>query len=210
MTQEELAQAAGVGRSAINSYEVGRHSPRLDTLDRLLAVLGIDLAALAAVIAELEDTPDAPRRRYRPPASYRPTPPWGGRARGVEESPPTLAPATDQRTPFLDPVGRGLRRLRTLRRRTLAEVAAAAGISASSLSRIEHGRLRPKLATVGEILRALGADLLLLGLVVRLEDEAPQSWLDDASGQELLAFAIAACGLEEVLRSIEAERENKD
>jgi transcriptional regulator with XRE-family HTH domain len=45
LTQEELARRAGTSRPTLSAYEHGRKSPTADTLARLLAVAGWELAA---------------------------------------------------------------------------------------------------------------------------------------------------------------------
>jgi DNA-binding XRE family transcriptional regulator len=56
-------------------------------------------------------------------------------------------------------VGGRLRALREHRGRTIKDVAAAAGITAVSLSRIEHGHHGVRLQTAGRILQVLGYTL---------------------------------------------------
>ena len=46
LSQRVLAEAAGVTRPMISAYERGRTTPSVETLDRLLAVLGASLADL--------------------------------------------------------------------------------------------------------------------------------------------------------------------
>jgi len=46
LSQREIAQAAGVTRSMVSSYEQGRTLPAVETLDRLLAALGASLTEL--------------------------------------------------------------------------------------------------------------------------------------------------------------------
>lgn len=40
-SQSALAKAAGVGKSQLSKYENGKELPRLDSLDRMLAALGV-------------------------------------------------------------------------------------------------------------------------------------------------------------------------
>lgn len=46
LTQEQLAEASGVDRQAINRIEQGHASPRLDSLIRIAAALDVSLANL--------------------------------------------------------------------------------------------------------------------------------------------------------------------
>ena len=49
LTQVQLATLAGVGPRFIHDLEAGKSSIRLDTLERVLGVLGLRLRALPAV-----------------------------------------------------------------------------------------------------------------------------------------------------------------
>ena len=46
-TQEELGQKMDVHKTVISRWELGRMAPRLETLQRLAGVLGIELSELA-------------------------------------------------------------------------------------------------------------------------------------------------------------------
>ena len=59
----------------------------------------------------------------------------------------------------LDAIGPRLRRLRSSRQLTLAEVAALSGLSVSALSRIETGRRQPTLDALIPLARAFGVSL---------------------------------------------------
>jgi transcriptional regulator with XRE-family HTH domain len=48
LTQEALAEKAGVSVDAVTRIESGRRSPRLDTLERLAAALAVNLQELVA------------------------------------------------------------------------------------------------------------------------------------------------------------------
>lgn len=200
MTQRELAAAAGIGTSAIYSYESGHHLPRLDTLGVLMEVLDVELADLTALLApsatagpqpsgSQSASSPSPRprtgRRYRPPR--RP-------GLGLEE------PAG-----FVEEVGRGIAWLRQSQRQTLQEVASAAGLSQSTLSRIERGQQDVKGDALGKILEALGADLLRLALTVKVAGTltGDQTLSQDADDRELVSMAVAALGLEEAVRLME-------
>ena len=41
MTQRELANAAGLGESALRSYELGERSPKQNTLERIAETLDV-------------------------------------------------------------------------------------------------------------------------------------------------------------------------
>ncbi|MDY7092825.1 MAG: helix-turn-helix domain-containing protein [Acidobacteriota bacterium] len=200
MTQRELAAAAGIGTSAIYSYESGHHLPRLDTLGVLMEVLEVDLSDLTPLLnppaaagsqsassqsAGSQSTRQQPDRRYRPPR--RP-------GLGLEE------PAG-----FIEEVGRGIAWLRQSQRLTLHEVASAAGLSQSTLSRIERGQQDVKGEALGKILEALDADLLRLALTVKVAGTltGEQTLREDADDRELVSMAIAALGLEEAVRLME-------
>ena len=63
LTQAELAQKAGMGKSQLSKYENGKELPKLETLERLLEVLDTEPADLVLYRAPLE----APGRdRLRP------------------------------------------------------------------------------------------------------------------------------------------------
>ncbi len=49
VSQRELARRAGTSRPTVSAYEHGRKSPSVQTLSRLLAVLGYELVAVHAV-----------------------------------------------------------------------------------------------------------------------------------------------------------------
>jgi len=82
------------------------------------------------------------------------------------------------------PLGERLRAIRLLRRRTLREVAEAAGVSESFISQLERGRSNPSVASLQRIAAALGmevSDLLANnGLprprVLRREAREPIVW----------------------------------
>jgi len=46
MTQEELAERAGLTRSYVARLEIGRHDPSLSTLEKLAKALRVSVAAL--------------------------------------------------------------------------------------------------------------------------------------------------------------------
>jgi len=54
LTQGQLAEIATVTKSQVSKYESGRQRPTLDTLDRLMTALGVDVFGLALVLREVE------------------------------------------------------------------------------------------------------------------------------------------------------------
>lgn len=60
-SQADLAQAAGCGKSQLSKYETGKELPKLDTLDRLLASLGVSPMTLFFVVSFLDGLEQAPR-----------------------------------------------------------------------------------------------------------------------------------------------------
>jgi ribosome-binding protein aMBF1 (putative translation factor) len=67
LSQEELAYRGGVNRTLVGQLELGRHSPRLDTVIKLAGALGIEPCQLIADV------------RWEPPADGPP----GGEFRRV-------------------------------------------------------------------------------------------------------------------------------
>lgn len=73
LTQGELAEAAGIGKASLETYESGRSEPRLGTLGSLLAVLDADLAELGRFLEKArEPSHRRPRTRSRLGKSRRP------------------------------------------------------------------------------------------------------------------------------------------
>jgi transcriptional regulator with XRE-family HTH domain len=59
LSPQGLADLAGTGRSAINAYEAGHKSPTVGTLDRLLAVCGLQVrATLEPLLAHVDERLD--------------------------------------------------------------------------------------------------------------------------------------------------------
>lgn len=69
LSQNDLAQRAGVAQSAVSAYESGRRTPTLATLDRLLSVMGQELIIGSRntldAVGGLPDTPLGRRLRQR-------------------------------------------------------------------------------------------------------------------------------------------------
>lgn len=53
LKQRELAERCGVSKSMLSAFERGRHSPRLETLEKVLEGLGTDLETLARTLRQV-------------------------------------------------------------------------------------------------------------------------------------------------------------
>jgi transcriptional regulator with XRE-family HTH domain len=51
LRQYQVADAAGITKAMLSSYETGRQKPSLETLEKLLVALGCDLVELAQALA---------------------------------------------------------------------------------------------------------------------------------------------------------------
>ncbi|MCB1034606.1 MAG: helix-turn-helix transcriptional regulator [Acidobacteria bacterium] len=60
--QYELARQAGVTKAMLSAYETGRQRPTLDSLEKLMAALGVDLAALAGALEIIDLSPTGEHR----------------------------------------------------------------------------------------------------------------------------------------------------
>lgn len=56
LSQQELAQAAGVGKTAVFDIEKGKLTIRVDTLRKVLAVLNIQIRFQTPLPYDIEDT----------------------------------------------------------------------------------------------------------------------------------------------------------
>lgn len=65
--QYELAEAAGITKAMLSSYETGKQRPSLETLEKTLDALGADLATLGDALDHVNERP-------RPPAPPPPAP----------------------------------------------------------------------------------------------------------------------------------------
>lgn len=65
LSQEELAYLGGVDRTAISPLELGRHTPRLDTVIKLAGALGISPCELIADIRWVPPTQDPVSGKFR-------------------------------------------------------------------------------------------------------------------------------------------------
>ena len=71
--QYELAEAARVTKAMLSAYETDKQRPALETLERILDALGVDLATLGDALDHVNERPRAPAPR--------------GAASGADESP---------------------------------------------------------------------------------------------------------------------------
>lgn len=53
-TQAEVAKKAGIGKSQVSRYEGGREYPKLESLEKILIVLGVSPAGLLNVVSVLD------------------------------------------------------------------------------------------------------------------------------------------------------------
>jgi transcriptional regulator with XRE-family HTH domain len=60
-TQEELGQKMDVHKTVVSRWELGRMAPRLETLQRLAEILGIELSELADSEREEQSTNETTR-----------------------------------------------------------------------------------------------------------------------------------------------------
>ncbi len=66
LTQEGLAFEARIDRSTVSEIENGKFNPSIDLLEKLSAVLGVDVLDLLA-IPPVEEEPPSPMRSGRKP-----------------------------------------------------------------------------------------------------------------------------------------------
>lgn len=102
-------------------------------------------------------------------------------------------------------LGNALRWLRTRDHLTLAEVAEAAGVSASVLSRYENGEVSPKVETLGRVLAALDTDIHQLAVILRIlqvEARNPLSLPKGLTAKEQSALTVASLGFQEFIQAV--------
>ena len=63
LTQEQLADKAGIDRTHVSKLERGKQSPTVDTLLRLCHAMGV---SASVIIAAIENEPISPRKRRQP------------------------------------------------------------------------------------------------------------------------------------------------
>ena len=177
ITAEEMAEAAGCDVTLVNRIESGDHDPVIDTVGRLVSVVGLELRCGGRPEpnpAYLQVDPDEVARVAGEMARSRefwaqfgrqsPMPSHQIEWDGVPPAPPHLYGAGPGRRH-----GGGWAALRIGTERsfldmTQAEMAATAGISEAALAKIESGDYRPTMGEVQRILSAVGIELY-----VRLE-----------------------------------------
>lgn len=190
----EMAEAAGCDATLVARIESGEHDPSLDTLERLVNSIGLELRCGPreetnplysqvdlGEVQRLADDMTANREFWaqfnRGPSYY---PPAGTQAAwdGTPPAPPRLFGAGPGRRDEGGWAAMLVRRLRS--ETTLSTTAAAeAGISVDSFLRIETGAVRPGLAEVRRLFAARGKALWL-----RLEVYDPH---DDVLHQRAVA-----------------------
>ena len=172
ITAEEMAEAAGCDVSLVHRIESGEHDPVMDTLGRLVSVVGLELrcgAKSAPNPAYLRVDPDETARVAGEIARSREF--WGQFGRGspmpshqlkwdgIPPAPPHLfgAGPTRRHGGGWAALLLGLRWY--LPEMTRAETAETAGISEAVLAAIEAGEYRPPMGEVQRILNAVGREL---------------------------------------------------
>ena len=177
VTAAEMAEAAGCDAALVAQIESGEHDPALDTLERLVNSIGLELRC-------------GPRGETNP--LYRQVDPgevqrlgddmmanrefWAQFNRGPSYYPPTGTQAVWDGTPLAPPrlfgAGPGrrdeggwaamlVRRLHSETTVSTAAAAAEAGIGVDGLLRIETGAVQPGLAEVQRLFAATGKALWL-------------------------------------------------
>ena len=63
--QYQVAQIAGITKAMLSAYETGKQKPSLDTLEKVLAALGADLADLAYALDFVNERPVEVHRNAR-------------------------------------------------------------------------------------------------------------------------------------------------
>ena len=182
-SQQQLARAVGMSPSAISRYEAGERIPSTEQARRLVGALGYPpylLERAQSFVAWAQSArASAPARQHgdvstrldalAAEAGFR----IEEMVRGVlaasmqvavsgdhhrKQSPEATDPAAvanGEMTPDLPPVGDALTMLRLIRGWDRRELAQAAGLSLAAITRYEHGRTKPSLPRLQQVLAAL-------------------------------------------------------
>ena len=179
MRSEEVAEAAGCDAKLVWAIEAGRFDPALDTVERLVNSVGLEVRAGAdrepgttfSVVCESEVA--RVRRAFTELVEFRrshglrpPGPPVGAQPHwnGADPAPPRLFGAGPTRR---DGGGWAAILVRSARQRCgmgQTGLAAAAGLDPARVAAIENGALRPPVKELEMVLSAMG-----FGLRTRLE-----------------------------------------
>jgi transcriptional regulator with XRE-family HTH domain len=87
--QYQLAGEAGITKAMLSAYETGKQRPSLETLEKILDALGVELADLHDALDVVNERGALPGRLRRPPAWS-----WADR-RGASFADPLAASAAD-------------------------------------------------------------------------------------------------------------------
>jgi transcriptional regulator with XRE-family HTH domain len=136
ISQEELGNRAGVHRTAINLYEHGRVTPRLETLVLIARVLEVTETQLLAGIDE--EAVESRRRRPR------------------ESSDAPIVVGQEHDLTVAERSGGNLRRLRLREDMTQEGLARRAGLHRNAISRLEAGERVPLADTLVRLADSLG------------------------------------------------------
>lgn len=176
---EELAEAAGCDAKLVRAIEAGRFDPALDTVERLVNSVGLEVRAGAdeepgtcfSVVSESEVA--RVRRALAEVVEFRrshglrpPGPPLGAQPDwdGTDPAPPRLFGAGPTRRDGSGWAAILVRSARQRRGMGQAGLAAATGLDRAGVAAIENGALRPPVKELERVLSAMG-----FGLRARLE-----------------------------------------
>lgn len=76
--QYQLAKEAGITKAMLSAYETGKQRPSLETLEKILEALGVDLADLHDALDVVNERTSAPGRGRRPEWSWPQRPAYPG------------------------------------------------------------------------------------------------------------------------------------
>ena len=199
ITAAEMAEAAGCGVSLVNRIESGGHDPVIDTVGRLVSVVGLELRCggkPAANPAYLQVDPGevdrvageiARSREFRAQFGRGglPKPTHQIEWDGAPPAPPHLFGAGPGRRHEGGWAALLIGPERSCLKMTEEEMAAAAGISEADLNAIESGGCWPTMGEVERILSAVGVALYVhLEVYEDHDDRLHQFALDDPASLE--------------------------